>query len=138
MHFLWSIWFLSTLALASTCFSGHETWTIVRTPYMVALCLAMKILIMMIIWGGPSAFHCMLGLNCDNRSSFHYSRKCLFGGQIPTLFQSMDVNEFQEPTPENGCRYYKNDVEEKRKNRDENCQICFNLIIKVFFKIAIA
>lgn len=110
MHFLWSIWFLSTLALASTCFSGHETWTIVRTPYMVALCLAMKILIMMIIWGGPSAFHCMLGLNCDNRSSFHYSGKCLFGGQIPLLFQAMDVNEFQEPTPENGCRYYKNDV----------------------------
>ena len=89
---------------------GHETWTIVRTPYMVALCVAMKVLIMLIIWGGPSAFHCMLGLNCDNRSSFHYNGKCLLGEQIPSLFQQMPTNEFQEPTPDNGCRYYKTDV----------------------------
>jgi len=107
LFFIWSIWFLTTLAFSSKIvllerISNILTWQVLSA--FVAMCGIWAFLIIL-LWGGPSGLTCTFDINCDNEHSWIYFRKCIFGPQLPELKDALG-NNFVVPSPATGCRFY--------------------------------
>lgn len=100
--FLTISWFVATLAISTLLYVGRRSLFAFVIPTMI------YIIILTLIWGGPSHFNCFFGINCDNASSYLYNGNCIYGGQLASLQKELGSN-FMLPraTSDFQCRYYR-------------------------------
>lgn len=79
---LFGLWFLCTIAFSAALswYDPHRLFRL-RSPFLF-IAIATKLMILALLWAGPSAVTCRLGFNCDNAHAYDLTNSCLYGPQL--------------------------------------------------------
>eukprot|EP00400_MALV-I_sp_L67-5_P000678 gene678-415_t len=106
MTSLFLVWFLCT-AIFSAALSWHDPFRLFawKSAFLYVGVLV-KALVMVLLWSGPGAFTCWVGVNCDNHSSFDWTGDCQKCGQLPTENRRMyeERAKFMNNLPDNASQ----------------------------------
>ena len=103
---LFVIWWIVSVLFSASIVLNAPTGSYGFSNAFLFLAVLSKIIVVLLLWGGPSMFHCWLGINCDNDNAYHFTESCLYGPQLLKLNRHLGV-DFQMPRPnkQSRCRY---------------------------------